>query len=337
MKSASIIAYLLSAIALFLLLPEAVCFDEQWHTFYWDSHWCSEVRAEQGVWHLISLFVTQFMAERWMAALIYALPTALGALLLVRPIRLIIEKIKKQAAGWCTALLPVLLATVIAVVACVYALSDPDGSQQRFKSQMCLVEDEEWSTIIAQSEGRKVTNYLEQNILNLALAETGQLQKRVKQQPCRDINSLVVMQIGSPYVAAMISDIYWCMGEISISQMYAFEANEKVGNLSPRLLKRLVLTNIVYGHYQVAEKYLKWLDKTIFYREWAAYYRTKLSDEAVEADAMLSLKRRCIPAENGFPSAQSMVYDLQQILIANPQHTASAEYLGAINRLYGGF
>lgn len=326
-----IYTYIILVSILVVILPDSICFAEQWRTFYWDAQYCRSAIEENGVWQLVSDFFVQFLATRWSAACLLAIPaTVVSGLLL--------SAFQRLAKRFCKNVKPMVLTLVLSVLAIGATtllmhsmIQDRDG---RFKGQMCMVEDQNWEKIISQYKNQKVSNLLELNMLNLSLAETGQLQKRLMEQPCRDVNSLFVLKIQSPYIAALLSDIYWSMGEISMSQMYAFEANEKMNNLSPRLLKRLVLTNIVFGYYEVAAKYLNWLDKTLFYHDWSAHYRTLLSDEAVAGNKELRLKRACIPAENGFPSAQSVVYDLEQILATNPEHVTSAEYLGALKQLY---
>lgn len=313
------------------LLPDSVGFAEQWRTFYWDAQYCCSVIEEHGVWQLISDFFVQFLATRWSAACLLALPATVVSGVLLSGL----QRLAKRCFQHVKPLVLTLVLSALAIgMTSVLTFLVTQGRETRFRGQMCLVEDQNWEKIIGQCKNRKVNNLLELNMLNLSLAETGQLQKRLREQPCQDVNSLFVLQIHSPYVAALLSDIYWSMGEISMSQMYAFEANEKMNNLSPRLLKRLVLTNIVFGYYEVAAKYLNWLDKTLFYHAWSAHYRQLLNDVAVNKDLELRLKRACIPAQNVFPSAQSVMYDLEQILATNPEHATSAEYLSAIKRLY---
>ena len=325
-----VINYLVFTILLFAFIHDSFCFSEQWRTFYWDAAYCREVIAQAGLWQLVTDFFTQFQTNKYCISLLLAIPLTLAGQVVLYLLQRLQRRFVPAAPG-----IALSVAQVLLYLLCIVIANLTESDSDRFKGMMCMVEDENWDGIIGECEDRRVTNLLEQNMLNLALAETGLLEQRLTQQPCRDVNSLFVLQIESPYVAALLSDIYWSMGEISMSQMYAFEANEKMDNLSPRLLKRLVLTNIVFGHYRVAEKYLNWLDKTLFYREWSAHYRTMLSDEAVMADPVLRLKRACIPAENVFPSAQSVAYDLQQIIDRNPEHRTSAAYLGALKRLYG--
>ena len=317
--------WLATAGLLVVLMPDAVRYAECWRTFYWDAHHIHDLLAGEGLGTLVSDFLTQFLATRCSAALMIGGLYATACLVIVA-----------LAGRW-------LQGRRLGIVAAVTVLglggvtawwtmgkSSVRGTEGRWRSEMCLVHEQRWDNVLRLTDGRRLSNQLELNLRNLALAETGGLAKQFKAQPNADINHLVVLKIGSPEVAAMLSDIYWSMGEVSMSQYYAFEANEKMGNLSPRLLQRLALTNIVYGEYRVAEKYLKWLDKTLFYHKWAQHCRTLLRDEAVNNDPVLSLKRRCIPRENCFPSARSIPYDLEQLLKQCPEHRSSREYLEAI-------
>ncbi len=221
-----------------------------------------------------------------------------------------------------------LLSTVAALFLCGGLL--PPTQNNRIKTMMVLSGREDWQGIVDYARKYPCASYLEFNILNQALAETGRLSASFRNQKQRNVRHLFVLEVEGPYVSAILSDVYWSMGEISMSQMYAFEANEKVGNYSPRLLKRLVQTNLVYGYYAVASKYLDILSKYTMNEDFVAYYRRLLSDEAVDADPVLGMKRRCIPQENGFPSSRSIPYDLQTIIKQCPEHRASAQYLEAV-------
>ena len=66
------------------------------------------------------------------------------------------------------------------------------------------------------------------------------------------------------------SEVAWQVGQVNAAQRFAF-----VGVLSsqrcvqPRLMKRLVETYLVTGEYRAAEKYIKILESTPHYRDWA--------------------------------------------------------------------
>lgn len=224
-------------------------------------------------------------------------------------------------------------AAPMAVAAFSCGFFSPNDADQNFKNLMVLSGRQDWMGIGRWNQKHPATTHQEQNIVYLAYANLGILPDHFRHQSVRNVEDLFVLEISTPEISAMLSDIYWSMGEISMSQMYAFEANEKMDNQSPRLLKRLVQTNIVYGYYAVADKYLTILDKMGAERSFIEHYRALLSDEAVATDPLMQSKRLCIPAENGFPSTRSIPYDMQRILSQNPKHTVSMQYLKAIQFL----
>ena len=168
------------------------------------------------------------------------------------------------------------------------------------------------------------------------MAEKGMLHEHLTDNPCVDINSIYVNEIQSEYVAAMISDVYYSMGHISQAQRYAFEANEKFDNNSPRLLQRLIKTNIIYGQYRVARKYLAKLSDAVYYKEWCQQYERLLDDKAVEADGELGVKRKCLNIDNKFSGFGGLDKDLLQIARATSgthQSRTTVQYLSALYRL----
>ena len=80
-------------------------------------------------------------------------------------------------------------------------------------------------------------------------------------------NTHFVVNFGSLASAFMVSDMAYQLYWTNIAQRAAFEAMEYVPscNKSGRALKRLVETNIISGHYDVARKYIAILEKTTFY------------------------------------------------------------------------
>lgn len=88
-------------------------------------------------------------------------------------------------------------------------------------------------------------------------------------------NTHFVVNFGSLSSAFMVSDMAYQLHWTNIAQRAAFEAMEYNPNYnkSGRALKRLVETNIISGHYDVARKYIFILEKTTFYRDWARSMR----------------------------------------------------------------
>jgi hypothetical protein len=129
----------------------------------------------------------------------------------------------------------------------------------------------------------------------------------------------------------LLSEVYFAMNEIAPAQKMAFEANvSATGEGNPRMLKRLVQTNLIYGAYPVAEKYLDLLEQTFAYRSWAQAHRRFLADdEAVSADPLLGGKRRALTSSRALALTEGLEVELQRIAEANPSDTSPIHYAGA--------
>ena len=129
----------------------------------------------------------------------------------------------------------------------------------------------------------------------------------------------------------MQSDIDYVIGNIASAQHKAFEAQSFAipEFMSIRALKRLVQTNIVQGHYEVAEKYLALIERTLFHKEWAARYRTFLfNDQAVNEDALMGRLRRSIPHHSRFIMLDGWYPEIEDILNTDPTNLVAATYIG---------
>ena len=92
------------------------------------------------------------------------------------------------------------------------------------------------------------------NYLNMALAREGMLGDQMFAFDQREPRSLMVNWNKTAEVSALLSDVYFAIGDIASAQEMAFEGNVAVhGYGSPRMLMRLVQTNLIYGAYPVAE------------------------------------------------------------------------------------
>lgn len=202
-----------------------------------------------------------------------------------------------------------------------------------FKELNYWARHEHWDQIIERCNQIPMTNLLHQNYLNLAFAEKEILNEKIHNYPNMGIQSLLFTGGRTPYLSAMLSDIYYSMGHIAFSRRYAFEANESAGNYSPKLLKRLVQTSLIYGENKLALKYIGILEKTLFYKKWAKKQRYML--EKGTEDSNLSNKRKCLFPDNRFSGSKGLDKDLEEIIKSNPNHQATAQYLEAIRLFIG--
>ncbi len=185
----------------------------------------------------------------------------------------------------------------------------------------------QWDKIIEINKER-TNNYLHLNILNRALSEKGELADRMFAFNQNGVYSLMV----EGNVPALLTDIYFTMGDIATSQRYAFEAYiSSQGNENPRMLQRLVQTNLIFGAFPVAEKYISLLEQTLFYKKWASAQRKFLyNDATVESDPLLGNKRKGLHPEGEEYNIFGIERDLEDIAAANPSDKKAIEYLGAI-------
>jgi len=188
----------------------------------------------------------------------------------------------------------------------------------------------QWDTIIERCSG-EMKNYLYKCCLNVALAEKGELADRMFTFDQQGLQSIIVPWNRVPHISVLLSDIYFSMGHMAMAQRMAFESYESISIAGgPRMLKRLIQTNLIYGAFPVAEKYLDLLDQTIYYKDWVREHRRFLwNDEAIENDSLLGIKRKCIPQINMLSELQGLYIDLEIIAQQNPEHKASIHYAGA--------
>lgn len=188
----------------------------------------------------------------------------------------------------------------------------------------------EWDKVTSGYKDVDKEDATMQNFMNLALAEKGTLCDYLFRHPNNGVTALHNTERKSPYTYMLLSDVYYSMGFIALAKRYAFEANEALGNSSPQMLMRLADTNIITGDYAVAAKYLDMLGRTANYSGWAGARHSLLyDDDAVAADPVLGMKRRCIFPDNRFAGSEGIADDMLQVLRCNPEHKSTMQYLGA--------
>ena len=189
---------------------------------------------------------------------------------------------------------------------------------------------ENWDGILQFLAGKPMNNYLFMNYANMALAEKGELGHLAFSYSPRGINSLMVDANSTGSIRMLASDVNYMVGCVAEAQQHAFEAQVTFPtSLGIQTMKRLVKTNLIFGHYAVAEKYLNLISKTTFHREWADRYKMFLyNDAAVETDSELGEKRKSLSKQNRFAMFYGWQMELEDILQANPQNEKAMIYLG---------
>ncbi|MDD4516676.1 DUF6057 family protein [Massilibacteroides sp.] len=205
-----------------------------------------------------------------------------------------------------------------------------DQKAKQVKKLDYFVRAEQWDNIIKESDGL-LTNYLYLCYLNMALAEKGELAERMFLYDQRGIEGLMLKWNRTFSISVMLSDVYFVIGNVAIAQEMAFEAYiSSMGGGNPRMLKRLIQTNLIYGEYKVAGKYIDLLEQTLYYKDWAKEQRRFLyNDEAVESDPLLGEKRRGLVDNSYLSNTQGFAQDLISLAEHYPANKNAIEYLGA--------
>ncbi len=206
-----------------------------------------------------------------------------------------------------------------------------DAKTLRLKKLDYFARTEQWDKTIEECKG-KLTNFLYMCHLNMALANKGELSDKMFNFDQRGPQGLLVQWNKSENISCMLSDIYFTMGATASSQEMAFEGYvSAMEDGNPRMLKRLVQTNLIYGTYPIAEKYISILEKTYAYRDWAESQRKYLyNDQAVESDPVLGTRRRMLPDRNSLAMIDGLTGDLELFLEKGPANSAALQYLGAM-------
>ena len=206
-----------------------------------------------------------------------------------------------------------------------------DAKTLKLKKLDYFARTEQWDKTIEECKG-KLTNFLYMCHLNMALANKGELSDKMFNFDQRGPQGLLVQWNKSENISCMLSDVYFTMGATASSQEMAFEGYvSAMEDGNPRMLKRLVQTNLIYGTYPVAEKYISILEKTYAYRDWAQSQRKYLyNDEVVESDPILGTRRRMLPDRNSLAMIKGLAGDLALFLEKGPANSAALQYLGAM-------
>lgn len=204
-----------------------------------------------------------------------------------------------------------------------------DAKSYRLKIMDYYARTEQWDKILDMCK-KPMTNYLYICHANMALAQKGLLADNAFKYDQRGLQGLAVTWNKSANVSTLLSDIYFTMGNVAIAQEMAFESNiASLCDGNPRMVKRLIQTNLIYGAYPIAEKYISILENTAFYKDWAKEQRKFLyNDVAVESDPLLGGMRKGLLANNTLSQIDGFAMELKQMVDQNPSNKTAFQYLG---------
>lgn len=196
------------------------------------------------------------------------------------------------------------------------------------------VNQEDWDGII-NNRNINYQNYLHLNYLNLALSHQGRLMSDLFRYPQKGAQSLMVAYQAYNDLNVLFSHIYYHTGIISEALCLSFGTMIATTHGNPSLLKLLVKERLIYGDYQVAEKYISRLEKTYAYKGWSTDMRRFLfNDEVIANDPELGQKRRSLPApQPSFVILDGIMADLIKVIDTETEENHAFEYAMAMMML----
>ena len=193
-----------------------------------------------------------------------------------------------------------------------------------------LVRIGDWNSIIAKAEKQMPDLPMSVSATNLALGMTDQLGERAFDFYQHGTEGLLPKFERNFATAQLSGEIYFHLGLINTAQRFAFEAMEAIPNYnkSARVVKRLAETNLINGQYKVAEKYLRLLEKTVFYRPWAQRTIQMLGNEkAINEHPLYGALRQYRLQDDLLFSERELDKICGQLFIHNHQNQMATQYL----------
>lgn len=176
------------------------------------------------------------------------------------------ENSKKQLSR--NPLLTVSIQLVCCLIAGYYLFIKLYNPQKKYQLLVeYYAENEKWREVLKTISKIDEYDFRINFQVNRAFAHTGVLGERLNEYPqLLGEYGLFIDGTMAGSVAMPTSDLFWDLGLMSESQHWAFEAQTLLPN-SPRILKRLVMINLVNRKYHLAEKFLTVLDKNYLYHD----------------------------------------------------------------------
>lgn len=210
-------------------------------------------------------------------AMMWIIPLVTVVLYVVRS--LLANRLKDGKASFRIAY--VVIAVISFCVIAVYSLKAYDKDTCEALKQDMLIRQGQWQEIIARAEKWQSRNSFSSNAVNLALAKTRQLADRQFDFYQSGDDALIMPSTRDNLSNAPSAEVFYQLGMVQSALRYAFDLQQSVLNLrrSGRWTKRLAECYIVNGQYDVAQRYLDELKRSLFYRSWALEAEGVMHDE----------------------------------------------------------
>jgi len=123
------------------------------------------------------------------------------------------------------------------------------------------------------------------------------------------------------------SDLFFEMGHVNAAFRQAYNHMAILGRTYENI-KRIAECNMVNGNYEIADKYLTILERTLFHRKFARYYKGIIADSRA-ADRCFGELRARLPTVRLPIGAEAQSDILRALVESNPHNRMAFDYLTA--------
>jgi hypothetical protein len=187
----------------------------------------------------------------------------------------------------------------------------------------------DWNGVMSQQEKYRSGNPVAQYYYNIALSENGLLCDRLFFAP-QDYGagSISIPWNSQIPINKLFRGVYfyYSIGLINEAHRWAFESMVIQG-YRPENIKLLIKTDLINGHFKIAEKYINVLKKTLHYRNWVKKYEAMLHNpELIYSDPELGDKVKLMPMDDFLVRIRNPQKNLTSLLQSNPGNKKAFEY-----------
>lgn len=162
---------------------------------------------------------------------------------------------------------------------------------------------------------------------NLSLARQGMLINYIELDKPTNLGTFYHINSTTPLlIIKMMNELYYALGDMTLTERAAIMANSfSPDNRNVRMIKRLAEANLVNNDIPAANKYLRILENTIVYKQWAENHTPGRQTEAIKAE--ITNKRKYINTTDTLRLTDNCRDVLIELLNSNPKNIMALDYL----------
>ncbi|MDR1918553.1 MAG: DUF6057 family protein [Tannerellaceae bacterium] len=192
----------------------------------------------------------------------------------------------------------------------------------------CLARRQAWQAIVEHAAKHAVKDKDALIYANLAHAYTGTFNEALLRLPQIGDDGLIPYDPKTRLGLIEAAEVSYLLNHTNSAQRFAFVgvlSSER--NVQPRLMQRLVETYLVNEEYKAAEKYIRILEKSAFYRAWAKELSPLLVPETAQNTSWIAERRRLNPVtDNPYDLTKTLPNALAFLIDDHPDNKSAFEY-----------